>query len=112
VDLSEGNLNLTFYVSPFKTIDVIIEKIPYLGKLILGKPRMLVYLPLQVTGPYRNYNIIPLHPSSIGKGIFDFIFRIFGIPEEFFQKVPKNKELQKQKILELKEKYEKIEESP
>ncbi len=112
VDLSKENLNLTFYVSPFKTIDIIIEKIPYLGKLILGKPRMLVYLPLQVTGPYRNYNIFPLHPSSIGKGIFDFIFRIFGIPEEFFQKAPQTKELKKQKMLEIKEKYEKIEESP
>jgi hypothetical protein len=112
VNLSKEKLDLTFYVSPFKTIDVIIEKIPYLGKLILGKPRMLVYLPLQVTGSYRNYSIIPLHPSSIGKGIFDFIFRIFGIPEEFFQKAPQTKGLQKQKMLELKEKYEKIEENP
>ncbi|PMP67014.1 MAG: hypothetical protein C0190_04220 [Thermodesulfobacterium geofontis] len=112
VDLSKESLNLTFYVSPFKTIDVIIEKIPYLGKLILGKPRMLVYLPLKVIGPYRNYNIIPLHPSSIGKGVFDFVFRIFGIPEEFFQKVPQVQELKKQKMLEFKEKYEKTRESP
>jgi len=110
VDLSKEKLNLTFYVSPFKTIDVIIEKIPYLGKWILGKPRMLIYLPLQVTGTYKNYNIVPLHPSSIGKGIFTFIFRIFGIPEEFFKK-EEIKEFKKQKLLEKKEKYEKIDKS-
>ncbi|MCD6490121.1 MAG: AsmA-like C-terminal domain-containing protein, partial [Thermodesulfobacterium sp.] len=111
VDLFTKKLNLTFYVSPFKTIDVIIEKIPYLGKWILGKPRMLIYLPLQVTGTYKDYDIVPLHPSSIGKGIFTFIFRIFGIPEEFFKK-EEIKELKKQKLLERKERYEKIDKSP
>ncbi len=85
INLSNKKINLTFYISPFKTVDVVIEKIPYLGKLILGKTRMLIYLPLEVTGTYKKYKIIPLHPSSVGKGVFDFIFRIFGIPEEFYK---------------------------
>ncbi len=109
VNLSNKKLNLTFYISPFKTLDVIIEKIPYINNWILGKPRMLVYLPLQVTGTYKNYNVIPLHPRSIGKGIFTFIFRIFGISEEFFEK-GQSKELKKQQWL--KEKRERFHNSP
>ncbi len=86
VNLSNKKLKLIFYVSPFKTLDVILEKIPFLGKKILGKQKMLIYLPLEVVGTYEHYKIIPLHPSSIGKGIFDFIFRIFGISKEFYKK--------------------------
>ncbi|QER42343.1 hypothetical protein F1847_06140 [Thermodesulfobacterium sp. TA1] len=89
INLTNKQLNLTFYASPFKTVDVIIEKIPKLGPWVLGKPRMLVYIPLQVIGTYDNYTIVPLHPSSIGKGVFNFIFRLFGISEDFYQKNPK-----------------------
>ncbi len=93
INLFNKKLRLIFYISPFKTADVIIEKIPYLGKWILGKPRMLVYLPLEVTGTYEKYKIIPLHPSSVGKGVFDFVFRILGISEEFFKEASHIKEL-------------------
>lgn len=104
INLKNKELNLTFYASPFKTIDVIIEKVPGLGKWVLGKPRMLVYLPLQVVGTYDNYNIIPLHPSSLGKGVFTFIFRLFGISEEFYQKPsPKASEIKEKKEEFLKE---------
>ncbi len=85
INLINKKLKLTFYVSPFKTLDIILENIPLLGKRILGQQRMLVYLPLEVVGTYDNYQIIPLHPSSIGKGFFDFIFRIFCVPEKFYK---------------------------
>lgn len=107
LELLTKKLSLTFYVSPFKTIDVVIEKLPGIGRWILGKPRMLVYLPLQVVGTYENYTIIPLHPSSVGKGIFDFIFRIFGVYKEITPvKVESLKMLreQKERILKRKQK--------
>lgn len=98
LELLTKKLSLTFYVSPFKTIDVLTEKLPGIGRWILGKPRMLVYLPLQVVGTYDNYTIIPLHPSSVGKGIFDFIFRIFGVYKEISPvKVESFKVLKEQK---------------
>ena len=99
VNLENKKLYLTFYVSPFKTLDILIEKVPYLGSWILGKPRMLIYFPLQVIGTYEKYNIIPLHPSSIGKGIFTFIFRFFGISEDVFQKPPELEEFKKKEWL-------------
>lgn len=96
-------LDLTFYVSPFKTIDVILEKLPGIGRWILGKPRMLIYLPLQVVGTYENYTIIPLHPSSVGKGIFDFIFRIFGVYEDVNLIKVQDLKIIKERMLKMKE---------
>ena len=101
-NLKDKSLSLTFFVSPFKTVDVIIEHIPYLSKLLLGKERMLVYLPLEVVGTYDNPIIIPLHPASIGKGIFRFVFKFFGISEDFFQKKPELEGIKRKDVLERK----------
>ncbi len=101
-NLKDKGLSLTFLVSPFKTIDVIIEHIPYLSRLLLGKERMLVYLPLEVVGTYDNPVIVPLHPASIGKGIFRFVFKFFGISEDFFQKKPALEGIKRKDVLERK----------
>jgi len=102
VNLKDKGLALTFFVSPFKTVDVIIEHIPYLSRLLLGKERMLVYLPLEVVGTYDNPIIVPLHPASIGKGIFRFVFKFFGISEDFFQKKPELEGIKRKDVLERK----------
>lgn len=86
VSLRDKGVSMTFLVSPFKTIDSIIEHIPYINKWILGKERMFIYLPIEVIGTYDQPQIVPLHPVSIGKGFFRFIFKFFGIQEEFYQK--------------------------
>jgi hypothetical protein len=101
-NLKDKSLSLTFFVSPFKTVDVIIEHIPYLSRLLLGKERMLVYLPLEVVGTYDNPIIVPLHPASIGKGIFRFVFKFFGISEDFFQKKPELEGIKRKDVLERK----------
>lgn len=86
VSLSDKKLSLTFLVSPFKTVDVVLEHIPFVSQWALGRERMFIYLPLEVVGTYDNPTIVPLHPASIGKGLFRFIFKFFGIQEEFFKK--------------------------
>jgi len=101
-NLKDKSLSLTFLVSPFKTVDVIIEHIPYLSRLLLGKERMLIYLPLEVVGTYDNPIIVPLHPASIGKGIFRFVFKFFGISEDFFQKKPDLEGIKRKDVLERK----------
>ena len=101
-NLKDKGLSLTFFVSPFKTVDVIIEHIPYLSRLLLGKERMIVYLPLEVFGTYDNPVIVPLHPASIGKGIFRFVFKFFGISEDFFQKKPELEGIKRKDVLQRK----------
>lgn len=85
ISLKDKKIGLTFLVSPFKTLDIIIEHIPYLNKILLGKEKMFIYLPLEMIGTYDNPIIIPLHPASVGKGLFRFIFKFFGISEEFYK---------------------------
>ena len=99
-NLKDKGISLTFLVSPFKTVDVIIEHIPYLSRFLLGRERMLVYLPLEVVGTYDNPTIIPLHPASIGKGIFRFVFKFFGISEDFFQKKPEFEKIRRKDVIE------------
>ncbi|MFN3921432.1 MAG: AsmA-like C-terminal domain-containing protein, partial [Caldimicrobium sp.] len=102
ISLKDKKVTLTFLVSPFKTIDVIIEHIPYLNRFLLGKERMFIYLPLEVIGPYDNPTIVPLHPASIGKGIFRFIFKFFGIQEDFFKEKRNFEGFKKKELLERK----------
>lgn len=102
ISLKDKKVSLTFLVSPFKTIDIIIEHIPYLNRLLLGKERMFIYLPLEVIGTYDNPIIVPLHPASIGKGLFRFIFKFFGIQEEFFKEGRSFEGFKKRELLERK----------
>jgi len=81
--LPSKNINLVVYVSPFKTIDVILEKVPVLGKLLLSRSNMLLYFPLQVKGKIGHYKIKVLTLKSLEKGIVDFISKIFGGKKEF-----------------------------
>ncbi len=90
----DKKISLTFYASPFKTLDVILEKIP-LVKRMLGKTRMFIYLPLEVVGTYKHIKIIPLHPESLGKGVSEFFLRLFGLSPEAFSKSKKPKILKK-----------------
>ncbi len=92
-------LSLTFLVSLFKTIDEILEKIPGINKWVLGKERMLIYLPLEVVGTYDDPTIVPLHPSSLGKGFFRFIFKFLGIQEEFYKKPETFEDFKKKELL-------------
>jgi len=84
-DIKKDTLNFTFYASPFKTIDVIVENVPLLGKKILGKEQMLIFFPFKVSGTREKYSIIPLHPVSLGKEIKDFILRFFGVEGKYFK---------------------------
>lgn len=99
ISLKDKKVNLTFLVSPFKTIDVILEHIPFINKWVLGKERMLIYIPLEVIGTYDNPTIVPLHPASIGKGLFRFVFKFLGIQEDFFKKQEDFEKFKKPKLL-------------
>ncbi len=83
VNLINKKLNLTVYVSPFKTIDVIVGKIPIIGKLLLSRSKMLVYVPLQVKGRIGHYKVKFLSFKSVERGVIDLLSKIFGGTHEF-----------------------------
>ena len=83
VNMKNHKINLIVYVSPFKTIDVILEKIPIIGRFLLSKLNMLVYVPLQVKGKIKDYKVEFLSLKSVERGIIDLLAKIFGGSHEF-----------------------------
>ncbi|MFI5304233.1 MAG: AsmA-like C-terminal domain-containing protein [Nitrospiria bacterium] len=77
VDFSEGTLNLTILVAPFKTINDVINFIP-LVRTLLG--RTLISIPVQVTGQIGAPSVIPLAPQAIGSKVLGIMKRVLKFP--------------------------------
>lgn len=77
IDLVENKVNLTALVSPLKTVDKIIDKVPVLRSLLDGT---LVTVPVGVRGDLSDPSIVPLSPSAIGSELLGFMKRTFQLP--------------------------------
>ncbi|NPA39012.1 MAG: hypothetical protein GXO57_00985 [Thermodesulfobacteria bacterium] len=101
INILNKKINMVIYVSPFKTLDVILENIPVIGKIIMSKTKMLVYVPLYVKGTTDHYHIKLLNIKSLGKGILDLFAKLIGGIEEF-KKVRKQVEKRKENWIKVK----------
>ncbi len=91
VDVANDNLNLDCLVAPFKTVDMIIEKIPIINTLFSGR---LISVPVKITGRMSDPTVVPLHPASVGKGLVDMMTNILKAPVRIFDKFsPEDKDL-------------------
>ena len=77
IDPFNDAMDLTCLVSPFKTVDLIIENIPVVNK-IFGKS--LVSIPVKAKGKLLDPVIIPLEPSAIGDGLINILTTILESP--------------------------------
>ncbi len=84
IDPLNDKLNLTCLVAPFKTVDIIIEKIPIINTLLGGR---LVSVPAKATGKLSDPTVIPLHPSAVGKGLVDMMGNILKTPVKLWDKI-------------------------
>ncbi len=80
VYLTPETVDLFVLVSPFKTIDLILSKIPIIGYAIGGKNHTLITVPLKVSGKLKDPSVTILHPEAIGKGMLDLFKSIISIP--------------------------------
>ncbi|MBI5558850.1 MAG: AsmA-like C-terminal domain-containing protein [Deltaproteobacteria bacterium] len=85
--MAQGNINLhslemdlTFFIVPFKSLDKIINMVPLVGRIVGGKKRHIVTYPLRVTGKLKEPDITVLSPTAIGKAAIDFIFDTITFP--------------------------------
>jgi hypothetical protein len=69
-------------VSPFKTIDRIINSIPGLRWILGGR---LVAIPMKATGNLEDPQITALSPSAVGTSILEMIERTLLLPIEIIQ---------------------------
>ncbi len=86
IDPLNDKINMTCLVAPFKTVDLIIEKIPIVNTLLGGR---LVSVPVQATGKLSDPTVIPLHPSAVGKGLVDMMTDILKTPVKLMDKIIK-----------------------
>jgi hypothetical protein len=84
IDIATGNVDFTVMVSPFKTIDRIINSIPGIRWILGGR---LVAIPIKVVGTMENPDIIPMSPSAVGTSIIEMIERTLMLPIEIIQPV-------------------------
>lgn len=84
IDPLNDSLNLHCLVAPFKTVDLIIEKIPIINTLFSGR---LVSVPVKITGKLSDPMVVPLHPSAVGKGLINMMTDIVKTPIRLFDKL-------------------------
>jgi hypothetical protein len=77
INLITKKMALTVLVAPLKTADRIIEKIPWLGKILGGT---LISIPVGVTGDISDPTVLPLSPSAVGSEILGIMKRILQLP--------------------------------
>jgi hypothetical protein len=84
IDPANDSLDLTCLVAPFKTIDLIIEKIPVVNTLLNGR---LLSVPAKATGKLSDPVVVPLHPSAVGKGLITMMSDILKTPVKLWDKI-------------------------
>jgi AsmA-like C-terminal region len=70
IDIASQEIDFTIMVSPFKTIDRIINSIPGLRWILGGR---LVAIPMKATGNMEDPQITALSPSAVGTSILEMI---------------------------------------
>ncbi len=82
IDLLRRNLDFTVMVSPFKTIDRIVNRIPGLGWILGGR---LVAVPMKATGDLKDPKIVPLSPEAVGTSLLEMLKRTILLPVRIIQ---------------------------
>jgi hypothetical protein len=82
VDLVDDTLHLFVLVSPFKTVDRIINAIPGLRWILGGR---LVAIPMEARGGLSDPEVIPMAPSAVGQSILDMLGRTLRLPLHIVQ---------------------------
>jgi hypothetical protein len=82
IDIASQKIDFTVMVSPFKTVDRIINSIPGLRWILGGR---LVAIPIKATGDMDDPNVVALSPSAVGTSILEMLQRTLMLPIEIIQ---------------------------
>ncbi len=85
IDPVKQTIELTCLVAPFKTADILIEKIPILGTILNGR---LISIPVKAVGKLHDPKVFLLPPSEVGKGLIGTMQRILETPFKLIEKLP------------------------
>jgi len=82
IDIASQKIDFTIIVSPFKTIDRIINSIPGVRWILGGR---LVGIPMKATGDREDPQVVALSPAAVGNSILEMIQRTLMLPVEIIQ---------------------------
>ncbi len=82
LDLSTYELDATVLVAPLKTVDVVLEKIPVVGRVVGGKHKTMITIPVGVSGPVKDPSVIILQPDKVGGAILNWVRDTIKLPFE------------------------------
>lgn len=82
IDLATQKIDFTVMVSPFRTVDRIINAIPGVRWILGGR---LVAIPMRATGDLDDPRIIPMSPAAVGTSILEMMKRTLMLPFHIIQ---------------------------
>jgi len=89
IDYSNRQTDLKVLVSPLKTVDFIIDKIPVIGYILGGN---LITIPVRVTGDFKDPDMFYMNPADIGSELLDIMKKTLSLPIKIFEPlIPKEK---------------------
>lgn len=80
MNLSTFDLDVVVLISPFKTLDAIVSKVPLVGRIIGGETATLVTFPVGVTGKASDPEVTLLPPGAVGEGLLNIVKRTLLLP--------------------------------
>ena len=82
VDLTTGECDIQILVSPTRTVNAVIRKIPVLGYLLGGT---LVQVPVKVSGMIQEPDVSLLEPAAVARNLLGIAERTFLLPVELIR---------------------------
>ncbi len=80
MDLKNYNADITILISPFKSLDAIVTKVPIVGRVIGGENATIITIPVSITGNIRDPQVKILKASAVGEGIINLVNDIIRLP--------------------------------
>jgi len=82
IDLDDMTMNLIILVAPFKTVDRIVDLIPFVGQILGGK---LISIPFRAKGDLKNPDVLPLPATAVGSELLGIVERTLKLPLTIIQ---------------------------
>jgi len=82
IDIASQKIDFTIMVSPFKTVDRVINSIPGVRRILGGR---LVAIPMKARGDIEDPQVVALAPSAVGTSIMEMLQRTLMLPVEIIQ---------------------------
>lgn len=80
IDFSKQEYDLTFFVVPFSTINTIVTTVPLVGRLLGGRQKRLISVPVRLSGSFTDPQVQVLSASAVTKATAQWILDTIVLP--------------------------------